>query len=182
MGFYGLGTRPILIQLSITNPTISQVWFADDATGAGKLRQLKSWWDAIKQEGIKYGYFVKPTKSWLILKDAGKLAECQELFKDSQINITVEGKRHLGTSIGTLQFKEEYINEKVRKWTSCIQTLADIAKSQPHAAYAASNINTLNFKRTIPNISENLKPLDDAIDNLLIPALFGHDINENDIM
>ena len=110
--------------------------------------------------------------------------ECQEIFKDSPINITVDGKRHLGASIGTLEFKEEYINEKVRKWTSCIRALADIAKSEPHAAYAAYTHGEQHkytyFKRTIPNISDNLKPLDDAIDNLLIPALFGNDINENE--
>ena len=32
--------------------------------------------------------------------------------------------------------------------------------------------------RTIPGISENLKPLDDAINNLFIPALFGNEIDE----
>ena len=33
--------------------------------------------------------------------------------------------------------------------------------------------------RTIPGIIENLKPLDDAINNSFIPALFGQEINEN---
>ena len=43
----------------------------------------------------------------------------------------------LGAAIGSPQFKEDYINEKVNKWASNIETLAEIAKSEPHAAYAA---------------------------------------------
>ena len=68
-------TNPILRTLKTAIPSISQVWLADDATGAGKLHPLKEWWDLIKMEGTKYGYFVKPTKSWLILKDGSKLEE-----------------------------------------------------------------------------------------------------------
>ena len=167
MPFYGLGTRPILVQLKIIFITISQVWLADDAAGAGRLEQLKLWWDEIKKEGLKYGYHVKPSKSWLVLKSPEKLEECQKLFENSPINITVEGKRHLGATIGTTGFKEEYINEKVRKWTSNIESLAEIAKSQPHAAYSAyihaEQHKYTYFKRTLTEISENLKPIDDAI-------------------
>ena len=65
MAFYGLGTRPILMNLCKTIPSVSQVWFGDDATGAGTLGNLRIWWDAIKHKGVKFGYHVKPTKSWL---------------------------------------------------------------------------------------------------------------------
>ena len=67
MAFYGLGTNPILQKLKTEIPTVSQVWLADDATGAGKLGSLKDWWDLIQKEGENYGYYVKPAKSWLIL-------------------------------------------------------------------------------------------------------------------
>ena len=62
-----------------------------------------------------------------------KLDECKELFADSQINITLEGKRHLGAALGSVNFKDEYIDEKVRNWVNDIKTPADIAKTQPHA-------------------------------------------------
>ena len=132
MAFYGLGTRPILINLRKMIPSVSQVWFADDATGAGTLRNLRTWWDAIKREGVKFGYHVKPTKSWLIVKNEEKHDEAQELFHDSPINITVEGKRHLGAAIGSPQFKEEYINEKVNKWALNIATLSTLATTYNH--------------------------------------------------
>ena len=69
-----------------------------------------------------------------------------------------------------------------------IKTLADIAKTQPHAAYAAfihgEQHKFTYFLCTIANISENLKPLDEAIDNLFIPSLFSSEITavERDIL
>ena len=186
--FYGLGTKPIIEELDQLNthetPDVSQAWFADDATGAGKLVPLKVWWDTIQKEGVRYGYFVKPSKSWLILKDPQKLEECRELFADSPINITLDGKRHLGAALGSNNFKNEYIDDKVQKWVRSIQILADIAKTEPHAAYAAfihgEQHKYTYFLRTIADISGNLKPLDEAIDNIFIPALFGTEITSNE--
>ena len=66
MPFYGIGTNPIIRRLKADVPEVKQVWLADDATGAGKLEHLKQWWQNISTEGTKYGYFVKPSKSWLV--------------------------------------------------------------------------------------------------------------------
>ena len=74
---------------------------ADDATGVGTLVNLKKWWDLVAFEGKKYGYHVKPAKSWLIIKDEDKLLEAEEIFSDSAIKITTAGKRHLGAALGT---------------------------------------------------------------------------------
>ena len=90
----------------------------------------------------------------------------------------------MGAALGSNDFKNIYIDEKVEKWISNIKTLADIAKTEPHAAYAAyihgEQHKYTYFLRTISNISENLKALDEAIDNIFIPALFGTDITENE--
>ena len=47
MAFYGLATKPLLEQLKIRVNKIKQVWFADDATGAGGLHSLKEWWELV---------------------------------------------------------------------------------------------------------------------------------------
>ena len=183
MAFYGLCTNPILQSSKQRIPSVHQVWLADDATGAGNLADLRNWWDLIKSDGVKYGYYVKPSKSWLVLKNPDKLEDCKRLFESSPINITVQGKRHLGASIGSHEFKNSYIDDKVAKWKRNIERLAEIAQSQPHAAYAAfihaEQHKYTYFLRTIPGISANLKPLDDAISDLFIPALFGNEIDEN---
>ena len=45
---------------------------------------------------------------------------------------------------------------------------------------AASARKYTYFLRTIAGISENLQPVDDAIDNLFLPALFGSELCENE--
>ena len=73
MQFYALGTNPLLENLRSRMPEISQVWLADDATGAGKLSHLKDWWDLLILEGRKLGYHVNESKSWLILKKPSEM-------------------------------------------------------------------------------------------------------------
>ena len=70
------------------------------------------------------------------------------------------------------------------EWCSRIQRLSKIAQSNPHAAYSAYMIGEQHkytyFLRTIPDIAHILKPLDDAIDNYLIPSLFGCNITPSE--
>ena len=184
MQFYGISVTPIIHSLRLQVQEVSQVWLANDATAAGKIDRLRYWWDLIIKEGVKHGYFVKPTKSWLVLKNPDKLEEVKTIFKDCPINITTQGMRHLGAAIGSNEFKNSYINEKVEKWCQHITKLAEIANSEPHAAYAAfihgEQHRYTYFLRTIAGIEENLKPLDEVISNKFIPALFGREITNNE--
>ena len=81
------------------------------------------------------GYFPKASKSWLTVKpdhfDAAK-----DMFKGTGINITDEGRKHLGAVVGSKKYKEEYMQEKVEEWVSSIRRLSMIAKTQPQAAYS----------------------------------------------
>ena len=128
--------------------------------------------------------YVKPSKSWLILKTPDLLQHAENIFKDYPIKKTTTGKRHLGAALGTDEFKTSYIDEKVLEWCKRLMKLSEIAKTQPHAAYAAyihgEQHRYTYFVRTIPNIAENLQPLDDVINNHFIPALFGNDITTNE--
>ena len=81
----------LLKSLTFRSTNVHQVWPADDATGAGTLTDLKKWWDQVTQVGRLYGYHVKPSKSWLIIKDCSKIEEAEELFKSSPIKITASG-------------------------------------------------------------------------------------------
>ena len=57
MHLFAMATLPILQFLERSNSAF-QVWLADDATAVGKLEGLRTWWDGIVREGIKYGYHV----------------------------------------------------------------------------------------------------------------------------
>ena len=46
-----------------------EVVFADDFSVAGSLNSIKDYWDKLTAIAPKYGYFPKPMKSYLIVKE-----------------------------------------------------------------------------------------------------------------
>ena len=132
MSFYSLGTSILLDKLKLTSPATSQVSLADDITDAGRILDLRIWWDTIISEGKKFGYHVNESKSWLIIKNPNHLDHAQSSFKDTGIKFTCEGKRHLGAVIGSDDFKSEYVREKITNWTQEIIKLTEYSKTQPH--------------------------------------------------
>ena len=52
----------------------------------------------------------------------------REVFRDTAINVTIEGHKHLGAALGSRSFLEEYVSEKVDEWVSEVTKLADFAR------------------------------------------------------
>jgi len=75
---------------------------------------LKRWWDVLQHRGPSYGYYPKPSKSWLIAKEEHYNEKAKEMFTD--IQITTKG-------------------ETSRKWSEKIEGLAAIALHEPQLAY-----------------------------------------------
>ena len=75
---------------------------------------------------------VNASKMWLVVKQE-HLPLSTEICADSGVQITVEGRRHLGATLGKGSFTEAYVKEE---WVGEIARLSSIASSQPHAAYA----------------------------------------------
>ena len=46
-----------------------EVAFADDSSVTGSVKSIKDYWNKLTAIGPKYGYFPKPTKSFLIVKE-----------------------------------------------------------------------------------------------------------------
>ena len=169
MPIYAIGLDPLINCLKLCNG-VKQADFADDLAGVGSLEDLKVWWDKIATVGPKIGYYAKAEKSWLIVKPQ-YVERANGIFKDSGLNITTKGRRHLGAVIGSEGFKAQYVKDKVAGWVKELQKLTEIAMSEPHAAYSAF---TFGFKskfnysmRTVSGISELLAPLDEAVDNFI---------------
>ena len=101
----------------------------------------------------------------------------KSIFEGTNICITSGGSRHLGAVIGSSECRDEFVVDKVKTWIDEIRVLADIALTQPHAAYSALTHGFASrwsfITRTIPDIQNLLQPLEDAIHQLLIPALTG---------
>ena len=103
------------------------------------------------------------------------LKVAEELFANTDIRITTEGRPYLGVAIGTKSYVDQHVTLKVDELAQCICNLSEIAISQPHAAYSALT-HGLQSKWTYlshvkPNISGLLRPLDMVLQVYLIPAL-----------
>ena len=97
-----------------------------------------------------------------------------------KVNITTDGKRHLGAALGSQSYREEYAASMVNDWLSQLTTLCEIAKTYPQAAYCAYKRGFAGkftyFKRTIPDFGKYLLPLQEMLEEKFIPNLFGSDI------
>ena len=126
--------------------------------------------------GPKFGYFPEGSKSWIIVRENAK--ECaQTIFDNTEIKITTDGQRHLGAVIGTANFKQNYMKEKINQWIKEIRILSKIAWYKLQAAYSCfttgSKHKPMYFMRTIPNIGKELKQIDDVVRTVFIPAITG---------
>ena len=175
MSFYALGTTPLQKTLKIVSPQVKQVWLGDDATGAGTIAHLRTWWDTIISQGTKIGYHVNESKSWIIVKNEENMDAAKEMFMGTNIKFTTEGKRQLGATIGSENFRTVYAIEKVQEWCEEVKKLSKYAKTQPQAAFAAfchgEQHRFSYFMRTIPGMEKFMEPLDETIHNIFLPSL-----------
>jgi hypothetical protein len=189
MAMYALSLVPLLKEVRLCR----QVWYADDATGCDSFVKLRSWFDALLVKGPIYGYYPKPTKC-ILLTRPDRLTDANAAFKetgisasvdgskDSGIEITTSGTRHLGAALGTTVFKDCYVKKKVDSWIRAVKQLAAISASEPHAAFAALTQCLQGqwtfLSRAMPGISALLQPLEDAIRLTLIPTLLRRSVTD----
>ena len=86
-----------------------QIWYANDAAGAGKIGPRQSWWDKIKDLGPAFGYFPNAAKSHLLVKPH-LMSEARDIFQDTSLLIISEGKEYLGGAVGSYQCHQMLIN------------------------------------------------------------------------
>ena len=176
MPMYALATIPLIRNLKDSVSDVNQVWCADDASGAEKITRLWEWWDQLNSLGPKYGYFTNACKTWLVTKK-NRLSSATEAFADTDVKVTSEGRPYLGAALGTEEYIQEFVTNKVQHLAGELEHLATIAHSQPHAAHAAFTHGMTSkwtyLTRTMPGIGPNLLPLETIIRTKLIPALTG---------
>ena len=173
MPIYAIATVPLIRRLP---NSVLQSWYADDASSSGRIDNLRHWWDDLTTLGPQYGYYANPSKTWLITKQAYQ-EKAKAIFGNTNINITTEGRPHLGAPLGSSKFVQQFVANKVETWCGKLQYLSEIAITQPHAAYAAFTrglANKWNYLfRTTSGIGEFLQPLEHILRTKFIPALTG---------
>jgi len=86
--------------------------------------------------GPYFGYYTNVCRTHLVVKP-DLVDETKTMFEDTNVQITVNGQRHLGAAIGIQEFIEAYVAQMITKWISEIDSLVAVACSYPHAAYSA---------------------------------------------
>ena len=150
-------------ELKHEKTNVKSVAYADDYVRAGSLQDLSKWWDNLTKRGPCYGYYPNAVKSLLIVK-LGKENLASYLFMGTNIKITSTSACHLGATVGSEEFKEEYVKMKVEEMTMELKKLSKIGVTEPHAAYAAFTHGWKHkwnyLSRTIADIGELMGPLE----------------------
>ena len=175
MAMYALAVTPLIRHLCSSDPAVSQVQYADDATGVGKCTTLGKWWDTLSQLGPLYGYVPNASKTYLVGKDKYAATARRVFLAQAQLSI-LTGKDiwvlHL-----VIRIILQLVTSKVQAWCDEVKCLAEIADIFPHAAYVAFTHGLSGrwsyLMWTIPDIKDFLQPLEDLIHQSFIPALFG---------
>ena len=82
------------------------------------------------------------TKLWLfpqrlLITKNGLRDAAATSFANTGVNVTTDGRPYLGAALGTQEYIASQVESKVNEWTANLQCLANIAESQPHAAFSA---------------------------------------------
>ena len=83
MAMYAVAILPLINRIK---NGVKQIWYADDAAG-GLLTDLREWWDQLCKLGPLFGYFVNPSKTWIIVKE-DHLVDAKAAFQDTDIQFT----------------------------------------------------------------------------------------------
>ena len=162
----------------------TQAWYADDAQAAGSLLRLREFLKFLLDCGPAVGYFVKVSKTVLIVKESLQ-DYAKEIFQGLDICIQTRGARDLGSAIGSREFVTTYVKKKAEHWASMIDTLTDLAKAHPQSAYSLfvhAMRHKLSFiERTTADVGACLQIVEDSIKDNFIPAIFGSNVTPTDL-
>ena len=104
------------------------------------MEQLKRWWDLLNEIGPLYGYFPNSAKTHILVKSQ-HIDKAKEIFKDTAIRVSEEGKQYLGGAMGTTTFVQQFVQRKVKGWVKEVERLSKFAA---HAAYAAFTLGLMS--------------------------------------
>ena len=184
MVLYGLALLPLIRHLHSEHPHAAQQWYADDAGVAGSFDALQQYFASLQELGPKYGYYPSASKCILIVAPE-HIASASESFADSQFQIK-PGARYLGGFIGSQEAYTSWIGDKISFWTDAIGALAQAAHKYPQTTYAAMQKSLQQewqyVQRVVKNTSNSFTPVEEALHQVFLAALFGDSLSADDSM
>ena len=102
----------------------------------------------------------------------------KEMFAGTGINITTEGRKHLGAALGSRSYLEQYVGGKVEDWVGGVTRLAQFARSQPQATVSDKNRWDTLTKRCFFPSRAPLVPLKVVYRGSVTKSFFGKNIRD----
>ena len=91
MALYAISVTPLIDKCRNTDG-VTQLWYADDAAAGGRLQALHQFWCLLTKHGPAYGYFPKPSKSFLVVKpECCNAAVTVSVFSGTGVQLSIEG-------------------------------------------------------------------------------------------
>ena len=177
MVVYGLTLVPLAETVRGEVPDLVHAWYADDACLAGKIRSIGPAVDLIMKHGPARGYFMEPDKSILVCAESLPAPALEGLtrFKFRREN----GWRYLGGFVGAARERARWIDEQIEDWRHGVERLAMVAKRFPQTAFAGLTKSLQSewqyLQRVVPGLSEAFGPIEAALRDSFLPALFNAD-------
>lgn len=135
---------------------------------------MKEWWSELTRLGPLYGYFPNKLKTKLLVKPKFS-PKAEDIFGNSGVQICTDGGKYLGGAIGNDNFLRAFVQGKIEEWEKELQTLIDIAQTQPQAAFTHGIMSKWNYLFRILDLEQKaqdiLQPLEITIRSRFLPAL-----------
>ena len=177
MALYGVGLVSLIRHLMREHPDVLQAWFADDGSGFAKGSIIAPWYRELGDVGQHFGYYLEFEKSIAVcpLADEPKL---KALFANLDLPVTwTRGQRHVGGFVGSTAMQDRFVEPKVADWVHGVEVLAKISRTHPQTAYHGFTMSLQAewqyMARVVPGLEAYMQPVEDAIQQSLIPALLG---------
>jgi hypothetical protein len=124
---------PLIRHLKREVCEVHQAWYADDSAAAATFPLIHLFMKKRIELGPAFGYYPEPSKSILVVTEESKAA-ATEYFADLGFKI-VTGYRYLGGYLGSDQYLNAWLQDKVSTWEHAIGELAGITPKYPQSAY-----------------------------------------------
>jgi hypothetical protein len=166
-----------LVEFHINKRILVYVVPTFPASAAGKLEQIMRYFNELMEIGPKYGYFPEPSKCILIVRSTN-LTTAQSLLEAHSLNFQLStGDRFLGGFVGEASTRDEWLKKRISEWVSGVEQLAAVAATEPQTAYAGLQKSLQQewqyLQRVTKDVSEHFAPIEAAISDKFLPALFG---------
>ena len=126
---YSISLLPMIQILCKEFPDVFQSWYADDGAGMAPISRRLLLYDRLTVIRPKYDYFLKASKSILIVEPKG-VERAMALTKSLSFKVTT-GLRYLGGFIDEKGAQTEWIQSKVEKWVEGATQIELIATTHP---------------------------------------------------